>query len=173
MAPRSASCFINRILFRRAANRGSEQYFLVSDVRQDPWITSEWTTADNWLAKKARIAALFRSVVNHFFQWLKCLRKTVLILDLSGLKHTRYSSSDVFLKPFLGIYFYSDYMDKELQPVFEYNAPRQQPEALVYQKRHNGVLLMFLASGTIQVTCVFFFFVEFNELSFNISAFIC
>lgn len=46
--------------------------------------------------------------------------------------------------------FYSDYMDKELQPVYEYSNVRQQLDALVYQKRHSGVLLMFLALGTIQ-----------------------
>lgn len=43
-------------------------------------------------------------------------------------------------------------MDKELQPVYEHSSVRQQLDALVYQKRHSGVLLMFLALGTIQVT---------------------
>ncbi|EJD74887.1 plk/plk-unclassified protein kinase, variant [Loa loa] len=46
---------------------------------------------------------------------------------------------------------FSDYMDKELQPVFEHSCIRQQLDALVYQKRHNGVLVMFLALGTIQI----------------------
>ncbi|KAL3993617.1 Protein kinase domain family protein [Acanthocheilonema viteae] len=46
---------------------------------------------------------------------------------------------------------FSDYMDKELQPVYEHSRVRQQLDALVYQKRHSGVLLMFLALGTIQI----------------------
>ncbi|KAM3720081.1 Serine/threonine-protein kinase [Dirofilaria immitis] len=46
---------------------------------------------------------------------------------------------------------FSDYMDKELQPVYEHGTVRQQLDALVYQKRYNGVLLMFLALGTIQI----------------------
>lgn len=50
--------------------------------------------------------------------------------------------------------FYSDYMDKELQPVYEHSDIRQQLDALVYQKRCGGVLLMFLALGTIQVISI-------------------
>ncbi|CAG9540162.1 unnamed protein product [Cercopithifilaria johnstoni] len=46
---------------------------------------------------------------------------------------------------------FSDYMDKELQPVYEHSDVRQQLDALVYQKRHSGVLLMCLALGTIQI----------------------
>ncbi|VDK83001.1 unnamed protein product [Litomosoides sigmodontis] len=46
---------------------------------------------------------------------------------------------------------FSDYMDKELQPVYEHSDIRQQLDALVYQKRCGGVLLMFLALGTIQI----------------------
>ncbi|KAK6113576.1 Protein kinase domain family protein [Brugia pahangi] len=46
---------------------------------------------------------------------------------------------------------FSDYMDKELQPVYEHSNIRQQLDALVYQKRHGGVLVMFLALGTIQI----------------------
>ncbi|VDP18907.1 unnamed protein product [Onchocerca flexuosa] len=46
---------------------------------------------------------------------------------------------------------FSNYMDKELQPVYEYSTVRQQLDALVYQKRRSGVLLMFLALGTIQI----------------------
>uniref|UniRef100_A0A0R3RTN3 Protein kinase domain-containing protein n=1 Tax=Elaeophora elaphi TaxID=1147741 RepID=A0A0R3RTN3_9BILA len=46
---------------------------------------------------------------------------------------------------------FSDYMDKELQPVYEHSSARHQLDALVYQKRHGGVLLMFLALGTIQI----------------------
>uniref|UniRef100_A0A8R1XQL2 Protein kinase domain-containing protein n=1 Tax=Onchocerca volvulus TaxID=6282 RepID=A0A8R1XQL2_ONCVO len=44
-----------------------------------------------------------------------------------------------------------NYMDKELQPVYEHSTVRQQLDALVYQKRRSGVLLMFLALGTIQI----------------------
>ncbi|VDM09850.1 unnamed protein product [Wuchereria bancrofti] len=46
---------------------------------------------------------------------------------------------------------FSDYMDKELQPVYERSNIRQHLDALVYQKRHSGVLVMFLALGTIQI----------------------
>ncbi|EJW82610.1 protein kinase domain-containing protein, partial [Wuchereria bancrofti] len=45
----------------------------------------------------------------------------------------------------------NDYMDKELQPVYERSNIRQHLDALVYQKRHSGVLVMFLALGTIQI----------------------
>ncbi|VDM98678.1 unnamed protein product [Thelazia callipaeda] len=46
---------------------------------------------------------------------------------------------------------FSDYMDRELHPVYEHNGLRHQLDALIYQKRQSGMLLMFLASGTIQI----------------------
>uniref|UniRef100_A0A2K6VJG0 Uncharacterized protein n=1 Tax=Onchocerca volvulus TaxID=6282 RepID=A0A2K6VJG0_ONCVO len=92
----------------RAAVKEAERYLMISDIDQDPWTFSEWTSLDNIsdqrLAKKIHVVELF-----------------------------------------------SNYMDKELQPVYEHSIVRQQLDALVYQKRRSGVLLMFLALGTIQI----------------------
>lgn len=55
---------------RRAAEKETERYLMISDIDQDPWTFLEWTTLDTIndqrLAKKVRIVELFRSYYYRF-----------------------------------------------------------------------------------------------------------